>query len=234
MTDMTEIAGLTLRVQTPDGPGPHPLILMLHGLGGNEDVMWIFASRLPKNALLVAPRGLHPSKIGGYSWIPEDGSTGGQTRRGRADLALADFRPAMDALQNLLTPENFPNARLDKIGLVGFSQGAALAYSLALTYPQRVAALAGLAGFAPLDAEEPAAARPLTGRTVFITHGTQDATVPFERAQHARRVFETAGAQVILCSDDVGHKLSANCFRGLAGYFANQYGAQQDGDGKPA
>lgn len=33
-----------------------PLIIMLHGLGGDENVMWIFERALPKHATVIAPR----------------------------------------------------------------------------------------------------------------------------------------------------------------------------------
>ena len=86
---------------------------------------------------------------------------------------LEDFRPAMDALWNFLTPQNFPSADLAQIRLVGFSQGAALGYGLALAYPQRVQAFAGLSGFAPGGVEPLVKAQPLAGKALF--HGTRHA-----------------------------------------------------------
>jgi phospholipase/carboxylesterase len=187
---------------------------MLHGLTGTEDVMWIFASRLPQNAILVAPRGIYPAADGGYTW---------QVKQEGIPHSVAGFQPAMDALWSLLTPENFPDARLERIGLVGLSLGAALAYSMALSQPERAGAVAGMAGFMPQGANALAQAQPLAGRTVFMAHGTLDETVPYPRAQDAKTVFETAGAEVILCTDDVGHKLSAACFRGLQDYFNRHF-----------
>jgi phospholipase/carboxylesterase len=215
MADLVHIDEFTLRVQIPDTPGPHPLILMLHGLTGTEDVMWIFASRLPQNAILVAPRGIYPAPDGGYTW---------QVKQEGVPHSVEGFQPAMEALWGLLTPETFPDARLDRIGIVGFSLGAALAYSMALSYPERTGPVAGMAGFMPQGARQLAVRQPLVGRTVFMAHGTRDETVPYVRAQEAKEVFETAGAQVTLCSDDVGHKLSAACFRALQEYFSASCG----------
>jgi predicted esterase len=53
-----------------------------------------------------------------------------------------------------------------------------------------------------------------------MAHGTQDALVPVARARQARQILLEAGAQVTYCEDDVGHKLSASCFRGLETFFA--------------
>jgi len=59
-----------LRIRESEGDGPHPVTLLLHGWTGDENFMWIFARKLPENYLLIAPRTLHPTPIGGYSWYP--------------------------------------------------------------------------------------------------------------------------------------------------------------------
>lgn len=237
--ELIEVEGWVCRVRRPAGPGPHPVMLLVHGWTGDENVMWIFTPRLPKDALLIAPRGLHPAPGGGYGWHPD---------RGRWPV-VEDFRPVIDRLLGLLTPANFPEADLKRVHLVGFSQGAALIYTLALLHPERVLSVAGLAGFLPEDAAEllpagqaaglaapkpQAGAQPegnlpaagskesselLRGRPVFITHGTRDETVPVERARQAAGLFEQAGAEVSYCEDQVGHKLSASCFRGLEAFY---------------
>lgn len=212
MSDLITIGEWTLRARQPEGAGPHRVILMLHGWTGDEDVMWVFASRLPKDAWLLAPRGLYATPNGGYAWHSD---------HSRAWVDIEDFRPAMDALWQLLTPQNFPEADLSRVSLVGFSQGAALAYSLALTLPQRVHCLAGLAGFMPGNADRWAATRPLQARPVFVAHGERDEIVRLDRAVHAVRILESAGAAVTHCFDDVGHKLGSSCFRGLENYFAH-------------
>jgi len=186
--------------------------LLLHGWTGDENAMWVFANRLPKNALLVAPRGLYPTTLGGYGWQPTLGRTWPE---------LEDFRPAMEALWDLLIPKNFPTADGRPIRLAGFSQGAALSYSLALAYPQRVEALAGLSGFAPEGVEQLVKEQPLAGKSCFMAHGTQDELVPVARARQARQTLLDAGAKVTYCEDDVGHKLSASCFRGMGKFFEN-------------
>jgi phospholipase/carboxylesterase len=210
--DVRHLDGWVFRQRLPEGPGPHPLMLLLHGWTGDENSMWVFANRLPKNALLVAPRGLYPTTLGGYGWQPS---------LGRTWPDLEDFRPAMEALWELLSPQNFPAADGGPLRLAGFSQGAALSYSLALAYPHRVAALAGLSGFAPGGVERLVKAQPLAGKACFMAHGTQDELVPVARARQARQLLLEAGAQVTYCEDDVGHKLSASCFRGMGKFFEN-------------
>jgi phospholipase/carboxylesterase len=189
---------------------PPPLTLLLHGWLGDESVTWIFAPRLPKHHLLIAPRAIYEPQPGRYGWAPD--LTGYPT--------FAELQPAVASLLDLLDKIK---TQLDydpgPINLLGFSQGAALAYAFALTHPHRVAAIAGLAGFVPPGAETLLPDQVLTGKRIFIAHGAEDETVPVEVARQGVMTLEQLGATVTYCEDQVGHKLGANCFRALGEFF---------------
>jgi phospholipase/carboxylesterase len=199
-----------MRIRQPEGSGPFPVILMLHGWTGDENSMWVFAPRLPKNALLIAPRGLFSSPSGGYSWHSDI-----KTRW----PSINDFLPAAEKLFEVISSKNFPIGNFSSFHLLGFSQGAALAYSMAILYPERINSLAGLSGFLPDRTTTRLSASALNGLPVFIAHGTGDDLVSVDRARAAVAQIEQAGAQVTYCEDDVGHKLSAKCFHGLEAFY---------------
>lgn len=205
-----QIGAWQLKVRQPAGAGPFPVIGMLHGWTGDEDSMWVFAGRLPKNALLIAPRGLYPSPLGGYAW---------HTQRSRLWPRVEEFDVAVEALLGLFSPQNFPAGDFSQLRLVGFSQGAALTFALGLQHPEQVQALAGLAGFLPDGSAELAVGQPLLDKPVFLAHGTRDELVPVEKARLAATILERAGATVNYCEHDVGHKLNAACFRSLQIFF---------------
>jgi phospholipase/carboxylesterase len=102
---------------------------------------------------------------------------------------------------------------------MGFSQGAALSNVVACLHPDRVRKAAILAGFMPSGMEEIVAAKPLSGKPVFVTHGTQDNLVPIDRARASMSLLEQAGAHVTYCEAEVGHKVSADCLRALELFF---------------
>ena len=205
------IGNWTLKVRMPDGDGPHPVIFLIHGWTGDEKSMWVFSSRMPRNALLIAPRAPYVSKhpeFVGYSWVPE---------RGQSFSSLDMFQAAIESFEGLLAqlPDFLPGA-FNKFGMMGFSQGAAFSYAFALRNPLRVNRLASLAGFLPSDATNPVL---LASIPIFIAHGTEDETVPVSMARSARSSLEGAGVKVSYCESEIGHKLGANCAKQLGEFF---------------
>lgn len=201
-----------LRVRRPPQDNPAPVVWMLHGLTGDEKVMEVFATRIPAHFRVLSLRAPYPSPLGGFSWlaIASDASTPLQAFEEPVRQLIFGFLPAAE--------ERFGHP-LQPAHLLGFSQGAALAYTLALTHPDLVASVAALAGFLPAGAESLAGQQSLAGIPVFVTHGTKDEQVPVEHARTTVRLLREAGAQITYCEADVGHKLGADCFRALAQFY---------------
>jgi len=199
-----------MRFYRPDGVGPFPVLLMLHGWTGDENSMWVFAPRLLKNSLMIAPRGIFTTKGSGYSWHPE---------MTKPWPWVNDLLPAVEKLFDTISNNNLPDGDFSELHIVGFSQGAALAYTMAILYPERIASLVGLSGFLPDGASAWMGNERLKGLPIFIAHGTEDERVPIERARMTVDFLQKSGASVTYCEDNVGHKLSAKCFRGLDAFY---------------
>ena len=200
-------AGLIHRVQQPEGDGPFPTVVMLHGRAGTEDVMWVFANTMPSNWLLVAPRGIRIDPDGGYDWRP----------RGQDEWPpLAAFDEAVTAVTRFIhaLPDLY-NADPAQIYLMGFSQGAATSYATAMQQPGLVQGIAGLVGFVPGDCGEMVETAVLQDLPIFMAVGTQDTTVPYEQSQQCGNTLRNAGAALTYGEYDTGHKLSGQGIRDL-------------------
>lgn len=201
------------RLKTRLIENPSRVLFLVHGWTGDENSMWVFANRMPKDALLIAPRAPYVSKhsdLAGYSWVED---------RAEGFSSLGMFDPAVDAFDRLLNElaARFPAADFGSFGMTGFSQGAAFCAAFAMRHPEKVSRLAMLAGFLP---EESQAALPaLAGKPVFIAHGSKDETVPIERARAAREQLTVAGAEIRYCESEIGHKLGANCAAELESFY---------------
>ena len=222
-TSLIKFKDWTLRVRESAHPSPR-LMLLIHGLTGDENSMWVFARNLSADYWMVAPRAPHPSQMvqGGYSWPPPDSDT--EDRPG-----LEQLKPAAEALIQLVD-EYSASVGIDArvFSVMGFSQGAAMSSLLAFLYPQRIHRVALLAGFVPGGLEELITQRPLGGRPFFVAHGTKDETVSIERARASIKILEQAGAHVTYCEDEVGHKVSVNCLRALKNFFADKRSSPED------
>lgn len=196
------------------GPGKR-ILLMLHGWTGDENSMWVFARNFPHDYYIIAPRAPHSAPTTGYSW---------RAPAPRGSWPTVELmRPAAAALIDLL--DAFARAnQLDAstFDVIGFSQGAAMTFTLGLLYPQRVGKLGILAGFAPEGAEAVLAPGQLQGKHLFVAHGTLDEMVPVAQARRAIQLLETAGARVTYCESEIGHKLSPDCLKALEIYLHPQ------------
>jgi phospholipase/carboxylesterase len=205
--------GWTVNIQKPADPARAGILLLLHGWGGDERVMWIFARKLVGKYWIFAPRGTLSAPEGGYGWLPHVSLE---------NQHLADFAGVTaELLQGIAQwgmQAGVPPETLEQpLNVMGFSQGAALAYAIASLHPKRVGRIAALAGYLPNTSPE--IFHNLAGKKIFIAHGSQDEIVPVSYAQKAAALLQNAGAQVTYCESDVGHKLSLACLNGLETFF---------------
>ncbi len=188
--------------------GAHaPQVILLHGLTGDEDVMWVFEPAFPPAASLLTLRAPFAFPGGGYSWVdPEHGPM----------PAIPAFAEAA-RLVALAASEARSGGQAHALVLAGFSQGAALALSavaLGTVCPAAVVALAGILPAGDLDG--------LRTVPIFWAHGTRDQVVPVDRARRDAERLRQAGASLTYCEADIGHKLGAECFEALRRWLADQ------------
>jgi len=211
--ELASFQGWTLRVRSSAAQAPR-LLLLVHGRTGDENSMWVFARNLPLDYWLVAPRAPYAALPRGYSWVPS-------TVESDEEASLDHFRKSASDLVALLEAyASRHDLQAHQFDIIGFSEGAAVASTLALTYPGRIRRLALLAGFVPEGVEDTLSSQPLDGVPVFVAHGTLDELVGIDYARQSVALLRQAGAQLAFCEAEVGHKVSAGCLRGLERFFA--------------
>jgi phospholipase/carboxylesterase len=211
-TELLEFRDWIFRFR-PAQSTPYRLLLLIHGLSGDENSMWVFTRNIPGNIAVLAPRGIYLAREGGYTW-----------RKVRPDMqglpVLEELRSSADALIGFIDDwSKTVGITANQIDLIGFSQGAALTYTTAILHPERIRALAALSGFIPRGAEDILSTGVLKGKPIFVTHGRQDDMVPVELARRSVALLEGSGARVKYCETDGGHKVSADCFSGIKEIF---------------
>ncbi|MET0303858.1 MAG: alpha/beta hydrolase-fold protein [Microbacteriaceae bacterium] len=150
-----------------------PLLVLLHGYGADEHDLFSLAPYLPDDYVVAAVRAplSPPWPAPGFSWYPIEG------------LEQRDPRRVTEAASRL--NEWVDTAcDLDPIGLLGFSQGAAVALQALRLQPQRYSFVVNLSGYAtpgelPRDGEL-AELRP----AAFWGRGTHDDVIPAPLVEH--------------------------------------------------
>jgi len=207
-----DIQGWPFRVKMPPQiTADSPVLLLLHGHLGNENVMWILVKPLPDDFIILSPRAPIQTGPEQFSWH-------------EISTHWPDIRAYQHLAEELLSrvdqwmKENQINVNFYDV--MGFSQGAVLAYSLALLFPDRIGKVAALAGFIPRSWQQALNPENLSGKEFFIAHGVQDNIVPIKQAQQAAEWLGKRDAEVTFCQADIGHKLSADCYKGLGEFFS--------------
>ena len=203
--------GLVHRVKKPQGDGPYPAVVMLHGRYGDENSMWLFEQVLPAHWLKIAPRGVTDEPPDRFSWVHRE--EGNWPTLEQFDPAVMPFSRFISALPQVY------QANPRQIYLMGFSQGAATAYALAMRLPGLVHAIAGLVGFVPEGCEELDCLQALQDMPLFYAVGRNDPLIPMERSLKSADFLRQSGAALTYREYAMGHKLSREAMKDLRNWW---------------
>jgi len=205
----------------PDGAGPHPTIVALHGWGASAfDLLGLAPHLGGGRFLVICPQGPLEVPLGvegmvGYGWFPL--SAAQPAIEGPLEEAAAALERFLDAAL-----ARYP-VDPRKLVLLGFSQGGVLAYRLALAAPRRFAGLAALSSWLPpqLVAALPAA----EGRDelpTLVQHGTADELIAVERAQQSLEALRALHVPASYREYEMGHEISAESLGDLAQWLEDR------------
>lgn len=162
-------------------------IILVHGRGATAESIMGLAQALDDGSNSIAWAAPQAS---GNTWYPLPFMQPLEANEPHRSDALA----TIDALVADVVEKGVP---ADRIGVIGFSQGACLALEHALVGDHRPAFVGALSGGVMGPAGEPRVVEgSREGLRVFIGCGDRDGHIPIERAAESARLFEDAGATV--------------------------------------
>lgn len=169
-------------IETKTVENPDKTVIWLHGLGadGND-----FASIVPE---LRLPQRLNIKFIFPHAPIMPVSINNGYEMRAWFDIHPAGISGQVDTdgiqksvqqINHLIEVEQQRGIAPHNIILAGFSQGAVIALTTGILYPERLGGVIALSGLLPNAAEMIALGSPANKTLpLFIAHGTQDQVVP--------------------------------------------------------
>ncbi|HWP57998.1 MAG TPA: alpha/beta hydrolase-fold protein [Candidatus Acidoferrales bacterium] len=190
----------------PEGEGPHPTILALHGWGANAlDLLGLAPHLCGGRFLVICPQGTIAVPVGpelvGYGWFP-------LRLGGPPDIpAIVEARESVEAFFDQCV-KRYP-IDANKVVVLGFSQGGALSYVLGLNRPERFAAVVAISTWLPEELVRreffmERRAKP----AVLVQHGSRDELVDVDRARESVEKLRELKLPVTYREYDIGHEIS--------------------------
>jgi phospholipase/carboxylesterase len=192
----------------PAGSTDPRTLLLLHGTGGTEHDLLGLGAQVAPGARLLGVRGQ----------VLENGMP-----RFFRRLAEGVFDEA-DVIRRAAALAAFVGEAASAYGFdatqvmaLGYSNGANIAAAMLLLHPDVLRGGALLRTMVPLT---PASPPELRGRRVLLAQGTLDPVVPRANAEALATQLRTAGAEVDLRFEPVGHSLVAGDVRAVSAWMA--------------
>lgn len=188
-----------------------PLLILLHGVGGDEHGFDDILSQLDRRFLILSVRAPNEYANGGYCWFNvefADGKFSIHAEQAKTSWrALANFAEQATAAYNALPHQTY---------LMGFSQGAAMAFCVMLTAPESLGGIIALNGrVLPEVRPFAAASERLKNFPVLYLFGTYDNVIPVAFARESQAYLETTDVALTAREYPIGHEITAETLRAV-------------------
>lgn len=177
-------------------------LIMLHGRGADEHDLFGLKEYLDPRLDIYSLRAPFEFSWGGYAWFDlfEDGSV--------------DEKGFSQSKNEILT--FIETIKTEKLFLLGFSMGAIMSYSIALTQPNLCNGILALSGFAPLQLEKDYKLNDLQTLHIYISHGINDPIIPISSARKTKELLSKSNAIVTYNEYEMGHQINEACLSDIS------------------
>ena len=171
------------RPAQPAAGQPAWLLVLMHGVGSNEQDLFGLAGYVPPQFHVISLRAPFAMGMGAYAWfqftVDADGTRHINVPQEQQARTLVQQTIEQAAQQLNIPPE--------RVVLGGFSQGGIMSLSQLLTQPQTLrAALIWHSRLLPEIASLHAPAAAFAGKSAWVSHGTYDNVIPLTSARAIR------------------------------------------------
>ena len=207
---------------------PYPLLVMFHSRGHDEQQMVRAMPAMSwRNYVGLSLRGHETvnrrGRSEGFGWGPEFSRPDRHAPRIRQELSdseivrrrLSDSAPdAIDRLEDnvfssIRETRRSLHVHSERIFLVGIGEGAAVAYRLGLTFPERFAGVVAINGWVPGGFRPLGRLKACRDLKVLVVHGEWNTKVPVRGARRDVATLRAGGLRVAFQSYPCAHKITS-------------------------
>jgi phospholipase/carboxylesterase len=185
-------------------PEPPPVLMMLHGVGSNEQDLMSLAPMLDPRFFVISARAPITLQHGSYAWYHVQFTQTSQIiNREEAESSRVRL---LEFVREVI--ESY-NVDADRFYLMGFSQGCIMSLSAALIQPRLFAGIVGISGrLLPDLLDKLAPAADLKQLPVLIVHGTGDRVLSIEYGRAIRDALDKLPVDLTYREYPMGHSIS--------------------------
>ena len=200
--------------------GRPPLLVLLHGIGSNEQDLMGLAPSLDGRFLVVSARAPITLERGAYAWFHiQFTPTGILIQPEEAEASRLLVLKFVDEVVEAYS------ADANRVFLMGFSQGCIMSLAASLTEPKRFAGVVGMSGrLMPEIEPKIAPAAELQGFPMIIVHGTLDQVLPIAYGRGIRDKLQTLPVDLTYREYPMPHTVSPESLRDVAAWLTTRLG----------
>lgn len=177
-----------------------PLLVLLHGRGADENDLFELAPMVDPSFAIASVRGFLPTDEGGYTWAQS-----AQVGRYITDSLRSSIKRLTEWLDALDGGRTEPQ----RIYLMGFSAGMAMASAMLFDQPARFAGGILLSGTLPFDTDLSITKDRLADVDVFHGHGSFDTMIPSDLVTRTSTYLtDRSGARLSARTYPIAHAIS--------------------------
>ena len=193
-----------------------PLIVLLHGYGSNENDLFSFKNFFDENYNIVSFRAPITIYEGMFAWY--DIFYQNNIKSFDEIKAIESSKSIVDEIKQICREFNCDEKR---ITIIGFSQGAILGYSIALSNPGLIKNLVALSGYVEEKIIEFNTKK--TNTSIYVSHGKNDDTIPYLESKKTLEILKEKGIQYDYNSFIQGHGVNQENLNSFLNWLKNKY-----------
>lgn len=219
----------------------YPLLVLLHGRGGDEQQLVNSMGNLGwRNYVALGLRGpeavVKRERCVGFGWgsafaradrrIPSTGPKPDDTEAFR-NLLAGNATDPVDLLEEsvfagILTTMRALHVHSERIFLVGCGEGAAVAYRIGLSYPERFAGIVAINGWLPAGFRPLGRLKDCRGLKILAVHGEWNGRAPVQTARRDVASLRAGGLHVAFQSYPCAHRITSPMMSDIDTWLINQ------------
>ncbi len=195
-----------------------PLLVVLHGLGADENDLFGLAPFMDKRFCIVSPRAPFALAYGGYAWFEL------VIQPNNIGFNVKEFEQSREMILKFvdeLVAEHDLDAK--RVYLCGFSQGAIMSLSVLLTEPKKFAGVVAMSGRAmPEMLPEQNNFDALKDFPILVTHGIYDPVLPIENGRATKEILSRLPVDLEYKEYAMAHEISQESLQDVASWFRSK------------